>query len=51
MEVALQQLVWQRAEHRCEYCQYPADVSLLPFQIDHIIAEKHGVRPQPRISP
>jgi uncharacterized protein (TIGR00369 family) len=36
MEVALQQLVWQRAEHRCEYCQYPADVSLLPFQIDHI---------------
>jgi len=42
MEVTLQQLVWQRAQHRCEYCQCPADVSLLPFQIDHIIAEKHG---------
>ena len=42
MDVALHQLVWQRAQHRCEYCQFPADVSLLPFQIDHIIAEKHG---------
>ena len=42
MDEALQQLVWQRAARRCEYCQVPADVALLPFQIDHIIAEKHG---------
>ena len=42
MDDALQQLVWQRAAQRCEYCQVPADVALLPFQIDHIIAEKHG---------
>lgn len=42
MEAALQQLVWQRAQQRCEYCHFPADISLLPFQIDHIIAEKHG---------
>jgi len=42
MDAALQQLVWQRAGDRCEYCQFPADVALLPFQIDHIIAEKHG---------
>ena len=42
MDTALQQLVWTRAGQRCEYCQVPADVALLPFQIDHIIAEKHG---------
>jgi len=41
MDAALQQLVWTRAGQRCEYCQVPADVALLPFQIDHIIAEKH----------
>jgi hypothetical protein len=42
MDAALQHLVWQRAQQRCEYCHFPADISLLPFQIDHIIAEKHG---------
>jgi hypothetical protein len=42
MDAELQRLVWQRAAQRCEYCQVPADVALLPFQIDHIIAEKHG---------
>jgi 5-methylcytosine-specific restriction endonuclease McrA len=42
MDAVLQQVVWQRAQHRCEYCQFPADISLLPFQIDHIIAVKHG---------
>ena len=42
MERALIQLVWARAHDRCEYCQFPAEISLLPFQIDHIIAEKHG---------
>ncbi len=42
MDAELEQLVWQRAEGRCEYCQFPADITLLPMQIDHIIAEKHG---------
>ena len=42
MDATLQQLVWQRARRRCEYCHFPADIALLPFQIDHIIAEKHG---------
>lgn len=42
MEAGLEQLVWQHAEHRCEYCHIPAAISLLPFQIDHIIAVKHG---------
>jgi hypothetical protein len=36
--------VWQRAKRRCEYCHFPADLSLLPFQIDHIISEKLGGR-------
>ncbi len=42
MDAELRHLVWQRAAYRCEYCHVPVDVSLLPFQIDHIIAEKHG---------
>jgi hypothetical protein len=42
MDAELRQRVWQRAAQRCEYCQVPAEVALLPFQIDHIIAEKHG---------
>jgi hypothetical protein len=42
MDTELQELVWRRANGRCEYCQFPAEVAILPFQIDHIIAEKHG---------
>jgi hypothetical protein len=42
MDAELQRLVWQRAAQRCEYCHVPANIALLPFQIDHIIAEKHG---------
>jgi hypothetical protein len=41
MDTALIQLVWQRADHRCEYCQLPQAASVLTFQIDHIIALKH----------
>ena len=29
MDAALQQLVWQRAAQRCEYCQVPTAVVLL----------------------
>ena len=42
MDAVLQQFVWQRAGYRCEYCHVLAEIALLPFQIDHIIAEKHG---------
>lgn len=42
MDEALIQLVWQRAGHRCEYCQLPQAYSTLAFEIDHIIARKHG---------
>ncbi|MEX2121782.1 MAG: HNH endonuclease signature motif containing protein [Pirellulales bacterium] len=43
MDRDLEQRVWERAKGRCEYCKFPADIALLPFQIDHIIPEKlHG---------
>lgn len=34
--------VRKRAGDRGEHCQFPASRSLVPFQIDHIVAEKHG---------
>jgi hypothetical protein len=42
MEQALTTLVWQRAHATCEYCQLPQSLSPIPFEIDHIIAQKHG---------
>jgi hypothetical protein len=39
---ALQEFVRQRAALACEYCQMPEHLDQLPFQIDHIIARKHG---------
>src|SRR5262249_41106539 len=41
MERALEELVWQRAGSRCEYCQVAQEYDRLPFEIDHIIAIKH----------
>jgi 5-methylcytosine-specific restriction endonuclease McrA len=42
MDRALEQLVWRRARQRCEYCQLPREYSRADFEIDHIIARKHG---------
>lgn len=42
MDDVLFQLVRRRAKHRCEYCLLPEEYSVLPFEIDHIIAIKHG---------
>lgn len=42
MGPALEALIWERACRRCEYCRMPREFDDLPFQIDHIIAEKHG---------
>ena len=41
MERALEELVWERAGRRCEYCQVAQEHDRLPFEIDHIIAKKH----------
>jgi hypothetical protein len=38
----VRQLVTERAKVRCEYCLFPQELSLLAFQMEHIIAEKHG---------
>jgi hypothetical protein len=35
-------LVRDRAANRCEYCHFPQTVAELPFQLDHIVALKHG---------
>ena len=38
----LVQAIRDRAQSRCEYCRMPASLYRLPFQFDHIIAQKHG---------
>jgi 5-methylcytosine-specific restriction endonuclease McrA len=42
MERELQETVRRRAQDRCEYCRFPESFSELPFQIDHVVARKHG---------
>ena len=42
MNLRLERLVWRRAQRTCEYCQLPQKCDELPFQIDHILARKHG---------
>jgi hypothetical protein len=38
----LRQAVSDRAEGRCEYCRYPESFAFLSFEVEHVIAEKHG---------
>lgn len=40
--VELRRLIFERANHRCEYCLIHRNDHVLPFEVDHIIAEKHG---------
>lgn len=41
MNAELVRLVWQRASACCEYCQIPQQFDDTPFEIDHIISDKH----------
>jgi hypothetical protein len=41
MNAALFRLVWRRAKDCCEYCQMPQQFDRTPFEIGHIISEKH----------
>jgi len=41
MDKALEQLVRQRAGHRCEYCHLPEILSDLGHVVDHIRAQQH----------
>ncbi|MFO7678839.1 MAG: HNH endonuclease signature motif containing protein [Chloroflexota bacterium] len=38
----LRRLVIERANNCCEYCLFPQSASLLTFEMEHIISEKHG---------
>src|SRR5439155_19453171 len=42
MNIELETTVWSRARNRCECCLVPHDADVLPYEIDHIIARKHG---------
>ena len=42
ISAALRQLVINRADQQCEYCLISEMDSFARFEIDHIIAEKHG---------
>lgn len=42
MEAALMRLVWQRAGRACEYCRMHQDHDEATFEVDHVIAKKHG---------
>jgi len=41
MNEALKRQVWVRAESTCENCRLPQWLDVMPFQIDHVIAEHH----------
>ncbi|MCB9079580.1 MAG: HNH endonuclease [Anaerolineaceae bacterium] len=42
ISTSLRQQVYDRAKGCCEYCLIPEIAVLVPHQIDHVIAEKHG---------
>jgi hypothetical protein len=42
MDAALRDLVWQRAQGRCEYCRlHQEHEPFYPFHVEHIIAKQH----------
>ncbi|MFZ5919766.1 MAG: HNH endonuclease [Chloroflexota bacterium] len=47
ISVALRESISDRAEGQCEYCLFPQDASFLPFELEHIISEKHGGQTSP----
>jgi hypothetical protein len=42
MDEQIRTLIRDRARRLCEYCRIPECCHVLPFQIDHITAKKHG---------
>jgi hypothetical protein len=47
VNASLAKLVRERAGLCCEYCQLSQDASSIPFEIDHIIAQKHRGMTEP----
>ncbi len=39
---AIRRQVEERANHCCEYCMLPDNLSFYPHEVDHIIPRKHG---------
>lgn len=42
ISAALRRLVRDQANYACEYCLIPEMAVLVPHEVDHVIAEKHG---------
>ena len=42
MRGSLRRIVYERAGGRCEYCRLHERDDATPFQVDHIVARKHG---------
>jgi hypothetical protein len=42
VEAPLTRQVWKRGGQCCEYCRIPQALDDSPFEIDHVIARKHG---------
>jgi len=42
MDRTLEDLVWERAQSRCEYCQMPQEYDGFTHEIDLVIAKKHN---------
>ncbi|MCC7423896.1 MAG: HNH endonuclease [Planctomycetaceae bacterium] len=42
MAKARRQQVAERAMGRCEYCRFPEELDVQPFQVDHVRAIKHS---------
>jgi len=38
---SLRELVWERARGCCECCQLPQSLTILPHELDHIVAQQH----------
>lgn len=38
----LRRLVRDRALGACEYCLFPEVMALVPHEVDHVVAQKHG---------
>jgi len=42
MDEATRQAMFDRADGCCEYCRMPQELTIVPHEIDHIRARKHG---------
>lgn len=42
MDRLLEDLIWKRAQSRCEYCRIHQEHDGFVHEIDHIVARKHG---------